>query len=151
MRARTRQRVRVTASHLVPLFTIAALFAPLATSAHPTHPGKWTAPQDWNGIATHMMLLPGTGAYHSRIAWWAGGEHVAGGVWGWSPPADAGVNNGNYPTTSFSALGIDHAPVDPFCSGHAHLGDGRILVAGGNTLVEVAGHREVGVKTATHA
>lgn len=137
MRARTRPSARVTTSRLVPLLTLAALLAPLTASSHPTHPGKWTSPHSWGGVAVHMMLVPGRDSYHSRIVWWAGGEHIAGGVWGWSPPADATVNGGTYPTSSFSPLGIDHAPADPFCSGHAQLGDGKVLVAGGNTLVEV--------------
>ncbi|MBI5711377.1 MAG: DUF1929 domain-containing protein [Candidatus Eisenbacteria bacterium] len=99
----------------------------------PHHPGKWTGTVSWGNAAVHLVLLPGDST-HSSVLWWRGDEPAGrfGGLWRWEPPNDASVNAGNYPTSSFTDRPLPEPPYDIFCAGHAHLRDGRILIAGGH-------------------
>jgi hypothetical protein len=141
---RTNQHLTRRACCLSLFFALLALCQfvppPRVSEAHPTHPGKWTGSVVWSGTAVNLALLPGgQSAYHGRILWW---EHdldapVVGGLWGWTAPTDSLVNAGNYPTANFIDLGLQSPPVNPFCAGATMLGDGRLLVTGGDDLFEV--------------
>ena len=71
--------------------------------------GEWTAPFDWPVVAVHLHLLP-TG---DVLSWGKTGEPQL-----WNPETGA----------------FSHAPSSSrlFCSGHAFMPDGRLLVTGGH-------------------
>jgi len=71
--------------------------------------GEWTAPFDWPVVAVHLHLLPSG----QVLSWGRAGEPQV-----WDPSAGAFT-----PAVSQSRL---------FCSGHAFLPDGRLLVTGGH-------------------
>jgi hypothetical protein len=75
--------------------------------------GNWSAPFSWNGVATHLNLLP-TGKVLSF------GETVAPQVWD--------PKTGDFKTVP--------SPVVLFCGGHSFLADGRLLVAGGHITTD---------------
>jgi Domain of unknown function (DUF1929)/Galactose oxidase, central domain len=113
------------------LFAIGC-FASISSAAT----GKWIAPQDWGHgdsakFAVHLMLLPGDSTYHSRILFYNGEfgtDFFAGGVWGWRPITDS---CSTYPNSNFDSLSVAAPGENPFCSGAAALGDGRLFVIGG--------------------
>src|SRR3990172_5393048 len=94
--------------------TYAASVQPLR--ADPAVDGAWTSAFTWGeagGVeAVHTFLLP-TG----KILFWSTWRESAG---LWDPIADEFSTVGNLPA------------FNPFCSGHAWLADGRLLVAGGH-------------------
>jgi len=95
-----------------------AYVAPL--HAQPSAMGEWSAILDWPVEAVHATLLP-TGKV---MIWQTWTESV--GLW---DPL----------TLQFSAADL---PLhNPFCSGHAWLADGRLLVAGGHIATAVGEHR----------
>lgn len=101
--------------------------------------GRWTPKVEWatNRYAIHMMLMPGDGApHHSRILWFSGesGDTPTffGGLWGWAPATD---DCASYPSSSFTEITPTLVGYNVFCSGHAPLADGRLLVAGGHSAV----------------
>lgn len=71
--------------------------------------GEWTAPFDWPVVAVHLHLLPSG----QVLSWGRVGEPQ---IW---DPATGGF------TAAVSATML-------FCSGHAFLSDGRLLVTGGH-------------------
>jgi hypothetical protein len=91
----------------------ATLAAPLY--AQPSVQGQWTGVFSWGtagGVeAIHMAMLP-TG----KVMFW---QYSASSVGLWDPV-----------TQQFSAAALPGH--NPFCSGHAWLADGRLLVAGGH-------------------
>ncbi|HEX2476352.1 MAG TPA: galactose oxidase early set domain-containing protein [Lacipirellulaceae bacterium] len=97
----------------------ATLAGPLR--AQPNVNGQWTDVFSWGragGVeAIHMMLLP-TG----KVMFW---QYSASSIGLWDPV-----------TAQFSAAarpaGGSQPYLNPFCSGHAWLADGRLLVAGGH-------------------
>jgi hypothetical protein len=99
-------------------------------------PARWTPAVNWatpgsSSYAVHLVLMAGDETpHHSRILWWRGhgGSGLQGGAWGWNPPHDSVVT---YPSASFTALSPPDPAVDIFCSGHAGLWDGRVVVPGG--------------------
>ena len=106
-------------------------------------------------FAVNMLLLRGDSQhYHSRILWW-GNEGVIGnapldslygGEWGWTPGNDG---CSSYPASHFVRLGVDTSGMDPFCSGHAMLGDGKVLIAGGqNAFIAQYGENRARIYTA---
>lgn len=119
------------------ILTAAGLIIPLVAAA--TGPARWTPSVDWGGgdpnrYAVNMILMAGDGApYHSRILWFRGHgssmSGLGGGEWGWTPGNE---DCASYPAASFTALAPADPLMDVFCSGHAGLADGRILLAGGN-------------------
>src|SRR5580765_1055376 len=134
-RAQLSRRLALTA-------TLAVLTS--GAGAHPTHPGKWTGTMTWGSTAINMVLLPGDASYHGKVLWWNHDDlgPVAGGIWGWNPPADGPVNGGTFPVSSFVDLHLDdpllHSgqPNNIFCAGQTMLEDGRLLVTGGTALGE---------------
>lgn len=75
--------------------------------------GKWSDPFPWPVVAVHAHLLP-----HGKVlSWGAVGEPQ---IWDPVPRAFAGA-----PSST-----------DLFCSGHAFLPDGRLLVAGGHISID---------------
>ena len=74
--------------------------------------GKWDAPISWPAVAIHTHLLP-----DGRVMTWGRMDHPP--VL-WDPAAPA-------------SFGSTARPVDLFCSGHAFLSDGKLLVAGGHS------------------
>lgn len=79
------------------------------TSSSSTQGGKWSQPFDWPIVAIHMMLLPS-----GRVL--SIGRTGVPQVW---DPA----------TGAFTSV---PSPANLFCSGHALLSDGQVLVAGGH-------------------
>jgi hypothetical protein len=106
--------------HLFVACGMAATFAgPLR--AQPVIHGEWTEVFSWGragGVeAIHMMLLP-----TNKVMFW---QYSASSIGLWDPV-----------TSQFSAAtrpaGGSQPYLNPFCSGHAWLADGRLLVAGGH-------------------
>ena len=81
--------------------------------------GQWGSPFTWQALAIHASLLP-----NGKILTWGRSDHVP--VL-WDPA-----------TGSF---GTATRPADLFCSGHALLPDGRLLVAGGHSGTDNQGIR----------
>ena len=79
--------------------------------------GQWSSPLTWPAVAIHANLLP-----NGVVMTWGRSDHdpVL-----WDPVA------GTFASAS--------RPVDLFCSGHALLPDGRLLVAGGHSGVDTKG------------
>jgi hypothetical protein len=73
--------------------------------------GQWSSPFSWPAVAIHANLLP-----DGRVFTWGRSDHAP--VL-WNPV-----------TNSFGSV---NAPADLFCSGHAFLPDGRLLVSGGHS------------------
>jgi galactose oxidase-like protein len=94
--------------------------APVSVSALPAEAttGKWGPVVDWDIVPLHLSLLP-TG----KLLGW--GKFEVGGAMGmprlWDP-------------ASGSPSGAPMVPVDTmlFCSGHAFLADGRLMISGGH-------------------
>ena len=117
-----------------------AVVLALATAPPPSvdaaGPAQWTPAVNWaapgsNAYAVHMVLMAGDGSnHHSRILWFRGhgGAGLQGGEWGWQPGNESCAS---YPSGSFTALSPPDPLVDIFCSGHAGLWDGRIVLPGG--------------------
>jgi uncharacterized repeat protein (TIGR01451 family) len=86
--------------------------------------GQWSAVQNWPVVAVHASLLP-TGKV---LAWTDYTINNGAQVW---TPGTGNFTAKNYATTSL------------FCSGHAFLPDGRLLIAGGIVgLSDSVGPRE---------
>jgi hypothetical protein len=73
--------------------------------------GQWGSPISWPAVAIHANLLP-----DGRVFTWGRSDHQP--VL-WTPA-----------TGSFSSVS---RPADLFCSGHALLPDGRLLISGGHS------------------
>ena len=117
------------------------LFLPGVALAQLSQTGRWTPYSDWSGsefqkkYAVHMILLRADGnPYHSRIFWFRGQTlgSFRGAEWGWTPPTDGCEN---WPTANFRAISVDTTEADFFCTGHATLADGRLLLVGGSHAV----------------
>jgi len=99
-------------------------------------------------VAVHMALFRGdTATAHSSILAYQGEDQTSllGKLWRWTPPLDDSVNTGNFPVSAFTPRPLQPAPYDIFCSSHAHLADGRLLIAGGHDNVTA----EIGTRHAT--
>lgn len=117
--------------------SVTVLCVPLVADA--VGPARWTPSVDWGGgnpnrYAVNMILMAGDGApYHSRVLWYRGHgssmSGLGGGEWGWLPGSES---CDSYPSGSFIALNPSDPQMDLFCSGHAGLADGRVLIVGGN-------------------
>jgi hypothetical protein len=122
------------------MFVAFALLAACGRSLA-SYPGQWTStPLDPGFTEVHMVLLPGDGApYHSRILTWD--EHGNGKEFGWKTGFDG------CGTTAWSSFESPSqwtwAPgANIFCAGHAMLGDGTMLSAGGADVIFAWGIRD---------
>jgi hypothetical protein len=84
--------------------------------------GQWTGVQTWPVEAIHTTLLP-TGKVMFWQTW-----NTSTGLW---DPATGQFTTPQHPPSNHNI----------FCSGHAWLPDGRLLVAGGHVLNAVGSHR----------
>jgi PKD repeat protein len=86
-----------------------AISASVSALGTPETAGEWAAPFPWPVVGLHLSLLP-----NGRVLSWgsAGTPQV------WDPT-----------TEKFASV---PSPSNLFCSGHAFLSDGRLLVAGGH-------------------
>jgi galactose oxidase len=96
--------------------------SPVVASVGADTVGEWTPPFSWPDVAIHLALLP-TGKVLSF------GRAREPQLW---DPA----------TNQFTEKPIGS---DVFCSGHAFLPDGRLLVAGGRYLQDVQGIKDVNI------
>jgi hypothetical protein len=83
----------------------------LAGGAPPSEVGAWAAPINFPVIAINASLMP------------------TGEVLAWAYPGASQARLWNPQTGAFTAVNMND---DIFCSGQAHLADGRLYVAGGN-------------------
>jgi hypothetical protein len=96
-------------------------FDPLASDVAAGTLGQWAAPISWPAVAINAILLP-----NGKVMTYGRNRHVP--VL-WTPS-----------TGSFTDLAL---PADFFCSGHALLRDGKLLVSGGHS-----GKDNFGIKVA---
>ncbi len=136
-------RASLGARVMLPVTLLAIALAPQNAVAVPNHPGKWTASQDWNSPAVHMMLMPGGPSNkHSRVVWWNHGSEVpVGKVLGWDEQPDGPINGGAFP--AFTEYTLQGPIPNWFCAGHTFGADGRLIVTGGDERFEV-GIRKTG-------
>jgi hypothetical protein len=93
---------------------VAAPIHDLAPNADPAVVGRWDAPLRWPAVAVHLILLPS-----GKVLFYRGDEDTPT-AYTWDPATEA-VEEPNYPGDNI------------FCSAHAFLPDGRVLVVGGDT------------------
>ena len=105
------------------------------SNAGPNTAGRWSPADNWGYIPVHMALLPGTGGFHSQVLWWEGKSQgvFRGGLWGWKTPTITGEKDCTaYPDSAFTAVVVDTPLSLIFCSSHAALGNGSVLISGGH-------------------
>src|SRR5207302_734776 len=94
-------------------FWALTLVASSAFAQDPATGGEWSSVMSWQYRAVHAHMLPA-----GKVLWW--------------PP----FNNGDNPTlwdpSTNTNTPATHAGANIFCSGHAFLPDGELLVAGGH-------------------
>ncbi len=91
--------------------------------------GQWTGVQQWPVEAIHTTLLP-TG----KVLFWQSWRESVG---LWDP-----LTNASDPLNiRFPTAGLPPSNHNVFCSGHAWLPDGRLLVAGGHVDNALGSHR----------
>jgi hypothetical protein len=83
--------------------------------------GRWDAPIPWPAVAIHASMLP-----NGRVMTWGRSDHAP---QIWDP-----ANSASFASTA--------RPADLFCSGHAFLPDGRLVVAGGHSGTDNQGIRD---------
>ncbi len=109
--------------------TLPSLADPPANCTTCKASGYWDAAQSqWPDIAVHTSLLWGT-TDTTRVLWW--GEDVSNGtrVHAWSvQPLDP------IPGASVMRTDLLSGPTTVFCGGTSTLGDGRLLITGGEQL-----------------
>ena len=108
-----------------------SVLQPAFTEAQPPSvQGSWAGPFCWPNQATHMMHL-----HTGKILFWPGHFNESGHIdaWLWDPQAGCFGDNpaDNFDPQCFTK--IDNNETNLFCSGHAALADGRILITGGHT------------------
>src|SRR6266550_4452964 len=104
-------RVRLLA---LPCFAVAHFIAVSSASAQdPGTVGQFSSVMDWPYMAVHAHLLP-TG----KVLYW--------------PLFDLGDNPTLWNPSTNTNTAATHAGANIFCSGHAFLPDGQLLVAGGH-------------------
>ena len=96
------------------LLVVAHMIAVSSASAQdPATVGQFSSVTTWPYKATHAHLLP-TG----KVLWW--------------PSFDAGDNPTLWDPSTNTNTAVTHAGANIFCSGHAFLPNGQLLVAGGH-------------------
>ena len=93
-------------------------FTMTSNSASASVVGQWSSLMSWPFIMTHAMLLP-TG----KVLWW--------------PSWDAGDNPTLYDPIANTNTPITQAGYNIFCAGHALMGNGQLLVTGGDSSTDV--------------
>jgi fibronectin type 3 domain-containing protein len=92
------------------------IFAPIAVAQDPATVGQWSAVMTWPNEAVHAHVLP-TG----KVMFWT------------KTGSQTGPNNAQLWDPSTNALTpLPNAGINIFCTGHAFLPDGRLLVTGGH-------------------
>jgi Domain of unknown function (DUF1929)/Glyoxal oxidase N-terminus len=88
--------------------------------------GEWSPVYDWPNIAVHLSLLP-----NGRVLSWEGGDapNASTGKTGSTRVHVVEIPEGEAPPTTVVA--VKNTRSNLFCSGHAFLPDGRLLVTGG--------------------
>jgi hypothetical protein len=76
--------------------------------------GRWDLPIAWPGVAVHLIVLR-----DGKVLSWEG-QPAPARTWVWDP--------------STGAFATHFASTNLFCAGHTQLPDGRLLVAGGDSL-----------------
>src|SRR5216684_204341 len=111
--------------------TSPAVSAAAPISTDPASIGAWTHIPDWSVVAVHTVLLPS-----GRVLFWprynASGDFIPTGregsktpqAWIWDPTKPVGA------TGRF--INIPNSNTNLFCSGHALMPDGRVLIIGGH-------------------
>ncbi len=90
--------------------------------------GSWTTPTPWPIVGIHAALLP-----NGTVMTWGRTEI--------SPAEEPRVWNPAADPQAQKAQAQFAVATNPFCSGHAILSDGRLLVAGGHLLGDSSGRR----------
>lgn len=106
-------RVGAGGGWLEPVSNLGAECPPLSLPRPQLEQGEWSEPFPWPVVAVHLHLLPDGNV----LSWGAVGEPQI-----WDPT-----------TRTFSGVPSD---TDLFCSGHAFLPDGRLLVTGGHISLD---------------
>ncbi|MEI9895128.1 MAG: galactose oxidase-like domain-containing protein [Chthoniobacter sp.] len=87
--------------------------------------GQWGARFDWPNVAIHTHLLP-----NGKVMFWSRREWDANNPTEGLDPRDSTPRIWDPQTNTFTSL--PRPGFNLFCAGHAFLGDGRLLVAGGH-------------------
>src|SRR5688500_5361964 len=99
--------------------------APVRSTTAFASPGRWDYAPGWpQHVAVHMHLLP-----NGQVLFWSGDDRAGKGH---KMVQEAFIWN---PQTG-SAVSAPNSRTDVFCSGHAFLPDGRLLVVGGHIAVD---------------
>src|SRR5438874_2592761 len=97
------------------IFLDSLILASSAPAQDPATVGQWSAVTSWPYLAIHAHVLP-----NGKVMWWPG------------------FTNGDNPTLWDPSTGTNtplaKAGANIFCSGHAFLPDGTLLVAGGHVM-----------------
>lgn len=99
-------------------------------SANSADVGQWAGPYDWPGLPIHISVLP-TG----KVLFWGGVAGAGETTYLWDP--ETHPQNGTF-------LTIPNATTDLFCSGHALLPDGQLLVTGGH-IADAVGMKDTNI------
>lgn len=100
--------------------------------------GQWSAPIAMPAIPIHTHVLP-----NGKVLFW-GRDKI-------SPTSGTDVDNmtqtyvWNPATPTTAPVAISNGTTNLFCSGHAFLTDGRLLVAGGHDKVDNEGERHTNI------
>jgi hypothetical protein len=107
--------------------------SPTLAITDPTVGGRWAAASGWPPhVAIHAHLLP-----DGRVLFWPGEEGPHRGTKGYQFAFIWNPANG-------TSVQVDNRWTDVFCSGHAFLSDGRLLVTGGH-ITDGVGRREAAI------
>ena len=101
-----------------------------AGSARANHLGEWEGPYCLPNVGTHMVHL-----HTGQILLWPGHSGVGGiDAWLWNidPQSQCFTDNPNPGFDPQCIQQVDNDETNLFCSGHAPLDDGTILVTGGH-------------------
>ena len=110
-RSSERLKVRLVA---LPCFVVAHLIAVSSASAQdPGTVGQVSSVTTWPYRTVHAHLLP-----MGKVLWW--------------PPFENGDNPTLWNPSTNTNTALTHVGANIFCSGHAFLPDGQLLVAGGH-------------------
>lgn len=107
---------------------------PVAAAALPSEVGQWSPVYPWPNNGIHMSLLPS-----GKVMSWATGETTYPG----SNSGDVVEVPADQPPSSIVAA--NNTTSNLFCSGHAFLPDGKLLVTGGRSGPQAYGHSDINI------